>query len=152
MVIVIGFLAAIVVAVAVLSLPFLRGAPDGEALAMVAVAAMALVFIAHSFGAAAGVAVLVLIGVSEWRGWRDWLTYALIGGAVGMAFALIGRDGLARLYHDAMPTGGALALVAGAFAGAGIAYWLVAGRNAGRLLDHIAAERVRAASDQAGSS
>jgi hypothetical protein len=69
----------------------------------------------------------IAIIVAEVLGKRDWLFYALAGGAVGLAF-------IGFLYENADPdfavtgTPAVLGIVGGGMIG-GLAYWLIAGRS-----------------------
>jgi hypothetical protein len=82
------------------------------------------------------------IGVAEFAGWRDWLTYALAGGFIAAVVAsMFWRWGSADMRIDGagLPLAGAgrpddpqllVALLAAGLVG-GIVYWMVAGRGAG---------------------
>lgn len=70
---------------------------------------------------------LAAIAAAELLAWRDWLTYALVGGATGLVAAFF------RLDPGSGPPAGPAGLAAVAAAGmlAGIVYWMAAGRGAG---------------------
>lgn len=84
----------------------------------------------------------VAIAIAELAGWRDWLIYALAGGVIAAVVTSIfwgSRMGEPPLDGPDMPLTGSLriddprvlaALVAAGLVG-GVAYWLVAGRDAG---------------------
>jgi hypothetical protein len=128
----IGFSAAVLTAVTVVSLP-LWAQPDGtETVLMVTAFAMGAVFLAAQLGSAAGFLVLLVLAVSEYLSWRDWLTYALAGGGV--------TGGTMLIIAGAQDVSG-LALVTAAGLAGGIVYWLIAGRNAGKLFEKITANR-----------
>jgi hypothetical protein len=71
----------------------------------------------------------IAIVVAEVLAKRDWLFYALAGGAVGLVF-------IGFLHENADPdfavtgTPAVLGIVGGGMVG-GLAYWLIAGRSAG---------------------
>ena len=72
---------------------------------------------------------VVAIAVAELLGRRDWLTYAVLGAAVAIAF--IGMaSGNVDAGFDLTSTPLALGIVGGGMVG-GLAYWLIAGRGAG---------------------
>jgi len=82
---------------------------------------------------------LAVIVAAELLGRRDWLTYALGGGAVGLVAAVFLRPAAQPAAEDldATAAGPLLAepafiatLIGGGIVG-GLAYWLVAGRSAG---------------------
>lgn len=73
------------------------------------------------FGSFAFKAWLPVVLLTEWLGWRSWLSHAGFGILVGIAGALLTPDGTADLAP--LAASGALG---------GLTYWLVAGRNAGR--------------------
>lgn len=76
---------------------------------------------------------LILIIIGEARGWRASLPYCIGGLVIGLLG--IGSESVYAL-TDQQPAGG-IALIAGAFACAGIVggfiYWFIAGHGAGRL-------------------
>lgn len=82
-------------------------------------------FVAY-FGFFPSVAV-VLIGEALAR--RDWLTYALGGGAVAAVFLTFLHEGADPGFEAAGP--GMMATIVGSGIVGGIFYWLVAGRTAG---------------------
>ena len=94
----------------------------------------AVSFFATSFvGATAFVPALLLIAVAEAMRLRSVLYYAVAGAVVGLA-SYFGSDVELRLENttDVTPVGHALQLAAAAGIIGGLAYWLLAGRNAGR--------------------
>ena len=93
---------------------------------LVSVPVLALVISSSAFIPAA-----VAIVVAELLSWRDWLTYALAGGGIGLAVGFFGRDAAGTL-SGVMADPGEMAALAGAGLFAGIVYWLAAGRSAGR--------------------
>jgi hypothetical protein len=91
-------------------------------------------FFATSFvGATAFVPALLLIGIAEAGRMRSLLYYAAAGAAVGLA-SYFGSDIEFRLENttDVTPVFHPLQLAAAAGIVGGLAYWLLAGRNAGR--------------------
>jgi hypothetical protein len=80
-------------------------------------------------------AVAILVG--EVSGQRNWLFYALAGGAVGLAVALLFWQGPAIGFEtgtgaeDTITTPRLVASLVGSGIVGGIAYWLCAGRSAG---------------------
>lgn len=91
-------------------------------------------FFATSFvGATAFVPALLLIVVAEAMRLRSLLYYAVAGAVVGLA-SYFGSDVELRLENttDVTPVGHTLQLAAAAGIIGGLAYWLLAGRNAGR--------------------
>ena len=91
-------------------------------------------FFATSFiGATAFVPAVLLIAVAEAMRLRSLLYYAVAGAVVGLA-SYYGSDIELRLENttDVSPVGHALQLAAAAGIVGGLAYWLLAGRNAGR--------------------
>jgi hypothetical protein len=90
-------------------------------------------FFATSFvGATAFVPALLLIVLAEAARMRSLLYYAAAGAAVGLA-SYFGSNVELRLENttDVSPVGHPLQLVAAAGIVGGLAYWLLAGRNAG---------------------
>ena len=77
---------------------------------------------------------LVLIVISEVRGWKSSLPYCIGGLLIGLL--AIGTGSLFTVTDQQMATG--IALMVGAFACSGIVggfvYWLIAGRNAGKFI------------------
>jgi hypothetical protein len=69
------------------------------------------------------------IFVAELFGRRDWLSYAGLGAAVGIAFIGMARGDF-DTGIDLTSTPIALGIIGGGIVG-GVAYWLVAGRSAG---------------------
>jgi hypothetical protein len=94
-------------------------------------------FFATSFvGAVAIFPALVVIVISEAARLRNFLYYGVGGALVGLA-SYYGSDVSMRLENttDVAPVGNSLQLAAAAGIIGGLAYWLVAGRNAGRWRD-----------------
>src|SRR6478736_5997456 len=94
-------------------------------------------FFATSFaGAVAILPALLVIVVAEAARMRSFLYYGLGGALVGLA-SYYGSDVSERLDNttDVVPVGHSLQLAAAAGIIGGIAYWLVAGRKAGRWRD-----------------
>jgi hypothetical protein len=91
-------------------------------------------FFATSFvGAVAILPAALVIVVSEAARLRSFLYYGLAGASVGFA-SYYGSDISVRLENttDVAPVANALQLAAAAGIIGGLAYWLIAGRNAGR--------------------
>lgn len=84
-------------------------------------------------GAYAFLPALVLIGIAEWLDIRTVFYYALGGAAIGL-LAYFGSNVSAQLEEttDLPPVAFGLQLVAASGIVAGFAYWLIAGRKAGR--------------------
>jgi len=94
-------------------------------------------FFATSFvGAVAIFPALVVIVISEAARLRNFLYYGVGGALVGLA-SYYGSDVSMRLENttDVAPVGNSLQLAAAAGIIGGLAYWLIAGRNAGRWRD-----------------
>jgi hypothetical protein len=94
-------------------------------------------FFATSFvGAVAIFPALVVIVISEAARVRNFLYYGVGGALVGLA-SYYGSDVSMRLENttDVAPVGNSLQLAAAAGIIGGLAYWLIAGRNAGRWRD-----------------
>jgi hypothetical protein len=94
-------------------------------------------FFATSFaGAVAMLPALMVIVVAEAARMRSFLYYGVGGALVGLA-SYFGSDVSERLENttDVVPVGHSLQLAAAAGIIGGLAYWLMAGRNAGRWRD-----------------
>jgi hypothetical protein len=94
-------------------------------------------FFATSFvGAVAIFPALAVIVISEAARLRNFLYYGVGGALVGLA-SYYGSDVSMRLENttDVAPVGNSLQLAAAAGIIGGLAYWLIAGRNAGRWRD-----------------
>ena len=78
----------------------------------------------------------MVIAISEAARLRNFLYYGVGGALVGLA-SYYGSDVSMRLENttDVAPVGNSLQLAAAAGIIGGLAYWLVAGRNAGRWRD-----------------
>ena len=127
-----GFSAAIIAALIIVSLPLWVEPDPAETVLLATGLALGMLFLGAHLGSSAALLVIVVIAVSEYRGWRDWLTYALLGGAVTGGTMLVFSGG--RDVSD-------LALITAAGLAGGAAYWVIAGRNAGKLFERIIAER-----------
>jgi hypothetical protein len=91
-------------------------------------------FFATSFvGAVAFLPALLVIVIAEAARMRSFIYYGVGGALVGLA-SYFGSNISVRLENttDVAPVGNALQLVAAAGIIGGLAYWLIAGRNAGR--------------------
>jgi H+/Cl- antiporter ClcA len=91
-------------------------------------------FFATSFvGAVAILPALIVIVVAEVTRMRSFLYYGIGGALVGLA-SYFGSDISVRIENttDVAPVNNALQLAAAAGIIGGLAYWLIAGRNAGR--------------------
>lgn len=75
---------------------------------------------------------LVAIAIGEIAGKRDWLFYALGGGAVSLVIIGLDRAADTAAYAGAADLNLALVIIGAGMCG-GIGYWLVAGRSAGSL-------------------
>jgi len=94
-------------------------------------------FFATSFiGAVAIVPALVVVVIAEIARMRSFIYYG-IGGALVALVSYYGTDISVRLENttDVPPVANALQLAAAAGIIGGLAYWLIAGRNAGRWRD-----------------
>jgi hypothetical protein len=78
-------------------------------------------------------AFLLVAVVAELLGWRSWLAHALAGAPVAL-YAGWRMAEVLDMPADATDTGLMLLTLAAGFVG-GIAYWAIAGRNAGRWRD-----------------
>jgi hypothetical protein len=99
----------------------------------------AVSFFATSYvGATAFVPALLLILFAEIARMRSILYYGLAGAVVGLA-SYFGSDIELRLENttDVAPAGNPLQLAAAAGIIGGLAYWLIAGRNAGRWRERV---------------
>jgi hypothetical protein len=81
---------------------------------------------------------IVAILVAEVLGRRDWLYYALAGGAVSVVMLVL-FFGARPLAEASLETVRIVLSIVGAGVVAGVAYWLTAGRNAGSWRDRAAA-------------
>ena len=105
-----------------------------------------LVLIAASFGGAfIVVPVLILVFLAETFNWRSLLLHACIGALLGAGATLFWVSGNVAGGDMRSTMSGATAGIIGA-----CVYWLIAGRNAGKLFERVAAER-RALNDQNAS-
>ena len=94
---------------------------------------LAALFVAYFAFVPSAVAILA----AELLRRRSWLFYAIAGALIAVGVVVFMRGGAdARLATDSRLT---LAMIGGGMVG-GIAYWLVAGRSAGRWLDRGAAD------------
>jgi|SRR5579862_474371 len=96
-------------------------------------------FFATSYvGATAFVPALLLILFAEIARMRSVLYYGVAGAVVGLA-SYFGSDVELRLENttDVAPAGNPLQLAAAAGIIGGLAYWLIAGRNAGRWRERV---------------
>jgi hypothetical protein len=94
-------------------------------------------FFATSFaGAVAMLPALVVVVIAEAARMRSFIYYGVGGALVGLA-SYYGSDVSERLENttDVVPVGHSLQLAAAAGIVGGLAYWLIAGRNAGRWRD-----------------
>jgi hypothetical protein len=76
---------------------------------------------------------IAAIAWAEWSGKRDWLYYALAGGAIAMLVQAWRAQRGAPVFDTGIIAASAAAGMAG-----GIVYWLVAGRSAGLWLEALA--------------
>lgn len=130
--ILVGYVAAVLAASAFIHLLFLGSAGFlEEDVRPVAGAAMlfSVPFVALFVAYFAFVPSVIAIGLAELLGRRDWLSYALFGAAVGIAF-IAAASGNVEGGYDLTRTPIALGIVGAGMVG-GIAYWLTAGRWAG---------------------
>jgi hypothetical protein len=132
-----GFAAACIVAAAVffasLSLTVDPTGFDGETVADVIYGVLLVVMLFAIFsGMLVALPAIVFAVLSEALGWRGFLFHGVVGAALGAGATVFGA-----------PNDGSTVIMAGAAAGivGGWAYWLIAGRNAGKLFDRITAER-----------
>jgi len=91
-------------------------------------------FFATSFaGAVAFMPALIIVVFAEIARMRSFIYYGVCGALIGLA-SYYGSDISIRLENttDVAPVGNALQLAAAAGIVGGLAYWLLAGRNAGR--------------------
>ena len=114
------------------SLPLWVQPDPAETVFLATALAMSMLFIGTHLGSSAALLAFVVIAIAEYRGWRNWLNYALAGAAITGGIMLVMTGG--KDNSD-------LALMTAAGLAGGITYWLVAGRNAGKLFERIVAER-----------
>ncbi len=134
----VGFIAAIVAASAFLMLMLWGGVAQGDAghqemrtlLLSIGVPVLSLFAGYYAFFPA----ILVFL-FSEIAGKRSWLFHA--AGGIVIALAAIARRADANSFAN--PPQGIIMAVIAAGAVGGTAYWLIAGRSAGKHLDEIAA-------------
>lgn len=151
-VILLGYAASCLAVSAFLHLTFIGlqdlGAPETQA--TIAALAFTIPFTALFVAYFALLPSAVAIGLAEFLGRRDWLTYAFAGGLIGLAIAAMfwqaslpitdgiqfdGRGLAAPPTRNDPPF---VALLAGGGIAGGIAYWLTAGRWAGGWRRHNA--------------
>ena len=120
-----------------------RGDADLQQVLGVA-AGFSLPVVAAFVGYYAFLPMVLVIAISEIGGRRSWLFHALAGLAVGGS-ALVFRANTGGL---ANPHSGLLMVALAAGAVGGTAYWLIAGRNAGRHLDRLAGDLTSSASKE----
>ena len=140
-----GYACAALAASAVLHAAWIGAAgfePEQAPWLVVGSIAFSVPFVALFIAYFAFVPAALTIGVAEFVGWRDWLTYALAGGLIAaVVVSIFWRSGSwdMRIDGAGMPLaeGGRLddpqvlvALLAAGLVG-GIVYWMVAGRGAG---------------------
>lgn len=145
-VIIAGYVCAALAASAVLHLALIGAArfePEQAPWLLVGSMAFSIPFVALFIGYFAFLPALVAIGITEFARWQDWLTYALAGGAIAIVVMSMfwgRRPGDLALDVEGMPPMRAerlddpqviAALLAAGLVG-GIAYWVVAGRGAGK--------------------
>jgi hypothetical protein len=145
-VIIAGYICAALAASAVLHLAWIGAAgfdPDEAAWLVAGSIAFSIPFVALFIGYFAFLPAMVAIGITEFARWQDWLTYALAGGAIAIVVMSMfwgRRPGDLSLDVEGMPPMRAerlddpqviAALLAAGLVG-GIAYWVVAGRGAGK--------------------
>ena len=89
-------------------------------------------FIASVGGIIVAIPFIIFAVFAETFGWRGFLLHGVMGGLLGLGSLLLVTVSIeAEIVTASMAAG-----IAG-----GWLYWLIAGRNAGKLLDMIAAER-----------
>lgn len=135
-----GYAAASLSGSAFLNLLYLGSldlSPDEASGAITGSTVLLIPFVALFVAYFAFVPSIVAILVAEVFGRRDWLYYALAGGGVSVVMLVVMFG--ARPYAHASSQSIRLVLtIIGAGIVAGVAYWLVAGRMAGRWADRIA--------------
>jgi hypothetical protein len=133
LIIILGYALASLAASAFINVVFL-GSQGFTAEESVMMAAGALVFsipvVALVVAYFAFIPAVAVILIAEVLSRRDWLTYALAGGSIGLAVALFVRQA-AESGNDAVRNPRALAAVVAAGIVGGIVYWMTAGRWAG---------------------
>jgi Na+/citrate or Na+/malate symporter len=129
-----GFLLAITAAGVFLHLPLLPvlGSPyEDERLMALGGMAVSLPFLVAVIGYYALVPTALLVAAAEWFGWRGFLFYVLAGAVIGLVASFASRTGDAAAQQPPASAETLLAIVAAGMI-AGLVYWLVAGRSAGR--------------------
>ncbi len=136
-----GYAVASVAGSAFLNLLFLGSldlTPDEAASAFPGSIVFSIPFVAIFVAYFAFVPSIVAILVAEVLGRRDWLYYALAGGAVSVVMLVL-FFGARPLAEASLETVRIVLSIVGAGVVAGVAYWLTAGRNAGSWRDRAAA-------------
>jgi hypothetical protein len=134
LVILLGFSLAVLVALMVVSLSMWMQPNPIETILAATALATKMAYVGAYLGGTAGLLYLLLICISEVCSLRDWLIYSL-GGAVITGGTMVFFTGA----HDVSDRG--ILTVAG-MVGGGV-YWLIAGRNAGKMYERIIAERLQ---------
>jgi hypothetical protein len=136
-----GYFAAVLTAGAVFTLAlaalFDPGAQSGEPLDMLLEWAGFLVLVASIAGIVALLPAALLALLAEFFSWRGLTLHCALGAVLGACATLF--------WGSAQDPDRTVVMMAGATAGicGAFAYWLVAGRRAGLLLDRITASRQR---------
>lgn len=127
-----GFICALVAAALFVNVMFVAGAGTDLLATTHARAGIAFgtILIASLYGHQIFVPALALIAWAEWGSRSDWLLHALAGAGLAI-FIYASRNGAAA--GDHFDAGVAAVGVAAGIVGATV-YWLISGRNAGKVL------------------
>ena len=131
-----GYIAALVAAALFVNVMFFAGMGT-ESLATTharAGIAFGTLLLASLYGHHTLVAAMVLVAWSEWSGRADWLLHALAGAGIAI-FVYARRNGTAA--GDHFDSRIAAVGIAAGIVGATV-YWLISGRNAGKLMARYA--------------
>lgn len=142
-VIVLGFAVAALAASAFLHLLVAGAAglpPEDVSAVFTGPAIVSVPFVALFVAYFAFVPSIFVILAAEVLSLRGWLYHALAGGTVGLVAAGAVLWPQAAVPGDAMADAGLLGAIVGAGIVGGIAYWLVAGRLAGRWRDGLTSD------------
>jgi hypothetical protein len=114
---------------------FVAEQADADWFAMILSALLLGIFIASIAAAMIAVPVLVLAIISEFFGLRSLWFHTVAGLVLGGGASLLWMGGIESGEWDRLAASAASGIIGA------LVYWLIAGRNAGRLFDRITQER-----------